>query len=102
MNSSQESDISFHSFGASQSSQGELSSQEEERVIPGNDSDNETILDDDNDGWTRNLQPIQVNDFDDSAVGPAHALPNTASPLDFFKLFWTHYVTDLIVTETNR
>ena len=100
MESSQESDISFHSVAASQDSV--FSSQEDVVNEPGNESDGDIPMEDDTDGWTVIPQPVAVNNFDDSRTGPAHNLPDTASPLDFFKLFWTDYLTDLIVTETNR
>ena len=93
MNSSQESDISVESFetagAGSQTTQSTLSSQDEIDVEL-------------NDGWRNDPIDVEVHDFDESNSGPTHRLADDASPLDFFKLFWTEHLTDVIITETNR
>ena len=83
----------MHSFAtaddASHASEPDLSS----------DDDSEPEV---NDGWTNHTGNVQVREFDDSNVGPRHQLPAGSSPLDFFKLFWTEHIVDVIITETNR
>ena len=93
MNSSQESDISVETFAtaeaSSKSTQSTLSSQDE--------AENDVL-----DGWRRGQINVEINGFDNRHVGPKHRLADDASPLDFFRLYWTDHLTDLIVTETNR
>ena len=93
MESSQESDISFISFAPD--SQGSLPS------IPSSQEDMDVAVEDD-EGWTNGTTHVQLNNFDASNSGPNHDLPRDASPIDFFKLFWTEHLTETILHETNR
>ena len=45
---------------------------------------------------------VEFSEFDASQSGPKHNLNNSASVLDFFSLFWTTQLFNLIVQETNR
>ena len=87
MDSSQESDISF-------------------KTIPEEDLDTELSSQDsvvEEIGWTRGESVPDVMAFRHAAdVGPKHNLDRNASPLDFFKLFWTDFLIDTLITETNR
>ena len=84
--SSQKSDISFASAQADSS-----------------DSD-EDIFDDAVEAgeWQEDTTGMVFNEFDASASGPKHNLEETASVLDYFKLFWTLQIVNIIVQETNR
>ena len=83
---SQESDISFASAQADSS-----------------DSD-EDIFDDAVEAgeWQEDTTGMVFNEFDASASGPKHNSEETASVLDYFKLFWTLQIVNIIVQETNR
>ena len=87
MDSSQESDISF-------------------KTIPEEDLDTELSSQDsisDEVGWTRGERIPDVMEFQREAdVGPRHNLHQNATPLDFFKLFWTDFLIDTLIMETNR
>lgn len=55
--------------------------------------------------WTKmenpeDFQP-QVEEFTYES-GPNHNLPNNASPVDYFNLFWNNDILDYLVVETNR
>ena len=52
--------------------------------------------------WIKDISNINVREFDGTNVGSMHNLPDDASPLDYFKLFWDDEIMSLIVTETNR
>ena len=52
--------------------------------------------------WFTNISRRENLEFNDSNVGPNHNLPEDASSLDYFGLFWDDELISLIVTETNR
>ena len=87
MDSSQESDISF-------------------KTIPEDDLETEASSQEsisDEIGWNRGESAPNVTQFQHEAdVGPRHSLDRNASPLDFFKLFWTEFLIDTLIVETNR
>ena len=67
------------------------------------DSEDEIFSDAvENGEWHDAPADMVFNEFDDSLSGPKHDLPATASALDFFSLFWTMELINLIVAETNR
>ena len=56
---------------------------------------------DDQPQWTQRLSEVTVEPFSDSS-GVIHDLPVGAAPSDFFQLFFTDDLLEMIVHETNR
>ena len=85
-NLSQESDISFNS------AQSQSSSSEEEHF-------DDAV---ENGDWQEAPSDMVFNEFDSTNSGPKHDLNNTASPLNYFSLFWTVQLLQIVILETNR
>ena len=87
MDSSQESDTRF-------------------KTIPEDDLETEASSQESNSdkiGWNRGESAPNVTQFQHEAgVGPRYNFDRNTSPLDFFKLFWTEFLIDTLIMETNR
>ena len=54
-----------------------------------------------NENWSDDLTNVTVEEFTEYS-GPVHDLPPDSEPLDYFKLFFTDGLIDMIVLETNK
>lgn len=78
-----------------------LSAEEDEPAIQHTNVGTEYVAVENLGEWTKQFTDVEVNDFN-SPTGPNHQLPLDATPLDYFKLFWSDGLIDDIVCETNR